>query len=90
MATTTLFQIPPGSTWQANGSQGWWMASGDRDNFWGLSVRPFQANDRVRLEAGVTSVSDNNLNQTTEFVVTMTAGTGGGGLLHIMATRVSL
>lgn len=88
MATTTYFQVTPGSTWQADGTQGWWMGVGDRDNFWGLSVRPFQANDRVRLEGGITSVSDNNLNQVTEFTVTMMAS-GGGGLLHFTAVRVT-
>lgn len=89
MTTTSYFQVEPGSTWQANGTQGWWIGSGDNANFWGLSVRPYQANDHVRLEGGITSVSDNNLNQTTEFSVTMTAGTGGGGLLHFTAIRVT-
>jgi hypothetical protein len=84
----TLFSFPPGSSWQANGTQGWWWGIGDRDNYWGLSVRPFQANDRVRLEGPIDSISDNNLNQRTEFLVTMTAS-GGGGLLHWTAIRVS-
>jgi hypothetical protein len=86
MATTEYHNADP--VWQANGTQGWWLASGDRDNYWGLSVRPFQANDRVRLEGPIDSVSDNNLNQTTEFTVTMIAS-GGGGLIHFTAIKVS-
>ncbi|MBX9944870.1 MAG: hypothetical protein K2Y40_12375 [Reyranella sp.] len=85
MAVSFFFANP---SWQANGTVNWWFDVGDRDNFWSVSVRPFQANDRVRLEGGIDSISDNNLKQRTEFRVTMTAS-GGGGLVKLTAIRVT-
>jgi hypothetical protein len=85
----SYFSFPPGSSWQADGTtQGWWWGVGDRDNYWSISVRPFQANDRVRLLGDIDAVSDNNLNQTTEFATQMFAS-GGGGQLHWTAIRVT-
>jgi hypothetical protein len=82
----SYFRLNP--IWQANGTSNWWMAVGDRDNFWSISARPFQANDRVRLEGAIDAISDNNLNQTTEFRITMSA-LGGGGLVKVTAIRVT-
>ena len=86
MAGVTYFSLNP--IWQANGTSGWWFGIGDRDNYFGISARPFQANDRVRLEGSIDSISDNNLNQRTEFVITM-AASGGGGLVHVTGIRVT-
>lgn len=84
MAQVAVIGVPPGSTFQAPGTQTWTWAIGDRDFYWGLAVQPFQANSRVRLEGPITSISDNNLNQTKEFVVTMASS----GLLHFTAIQV--
>lgn len=86
MANVAVFVANP--VWQANGTQAWNLGAGDRDNCWTFSVRPFQANDRATLEAGIFANSDNNLNQSTDVVVTL-AGSGGGGLIRLTATRVS-
>jgi hypothetical protein len=45
-----------------------WGPIGDRDIYWGFSVRPFQANNTVEILRMV-STSDNNLEQTTELTV---------------------
>lgn len=68
------------------------MAVGDGENFWSVSARPYQANDGVRLEAGVNGLSDNNLNQITTFTVTIFPNhnppIGTGGLIRITAAMV--
>lgn len=88
MATTTLLLGDPSSFWQANGPGGWTLFIGDRDNYWGLSVRPYQANTSVTLEGGITSISDNLLNQVTDCTVTMNS-LAGAGLLRFTAIKVS-
>lgn len=86
MATVHFRQSSP--VWQSAGTAAWNMVVGDRDNFWGFSARPFQANDTVVLEK-VSANSDNNLNQSTDIVITMIPGVGGGGLVRLAAGAVS-
>jgi hypothetical protein len=85
MANVSFFFANP--VFQANGPAAWNMPVGDRDNCWSFSARPFQANDRVILHE-VAANSDNNLNQSTDIVITM-AASGGGGLIRLTAMRVS-
>lgn len=85
MANVHFFFANP--IWQANGTIAWNLPIGDRDNCWSFSARPFQANDRVTVTS-ISANSDNNLNQSTDMLVTMQA-TGGGGLVRLTATRVS-
>jgi hypothetical protein len=82
---------PPG--WQAYGGPvGWWMAVGDRENFCSISARPFQNNDRVRLDGNIEAASDNNGNQITTFRVVISPNAnppvGGGGLIRVTAAVV--
>jgi hypothetical protein len=90
VATVTQFWCNP--VWQAYGQTAWNVAWGDRDFYWGFSARPYQANDIVRLDAA-SSNSDNNLNQSTDLVVTITDSFGGtprgqGGLIRLTAIKV--
>jgi hypothetical protein len=88
MATVTLIRIAP--AWQAYGEAAWNVVAGDRDNFYGWSVRPYQARDSAFL-VGVAAHSDNNLNQSTDMVVRLSANAGpvgGGGLIRITGIRV--
>jgi hypothetical protein len=63
---------------------------GDRDNYWGYSARPYQANSTVVLEK-VSANQDNNLSNSTDLVVTVipippdTSGT----LIRFAAIRVT-
>ncbi len=85
MANVRLSRINP--VFQAAGEAAWNVTGGDRDNFWGFSVRPFQANDTVVL-LRVAANSDNNLNQSTDLVINMIPS-GGGGLIRITQVVVS-
>ncbi len=88
MATVTLIRFAP--VWQAYGESAWNVVSGDRDNYYGWSVRPYQARDSAYL-VGVAAHSDNNLNQSTDMVVRLSANqgpVGGGGLVRITGVRV--
>ena len=78
-----VFRAAP--VWQAYGEAAWNVVSGNRDDFFGWSVRPFQARDSVFL-VGVAAHSDNNLNQSTDLVVRLSpngGSVGGGGLIRI-------
>jgi hypothetical protein len=89
MATVTLIRVNP--VWQAYGEMAWNVhPSGDGDNYWGWSVRPFQARDTAFL-SGIGANSDNNLNQSTDLVVRLSPNqgpVGGGGLIRITGARV--
>lgn len=90
MANVTVVRLNP--VFQTYGEMAWNIApSGDRDNCWVWSVRPFQARDSAFL-TGVQSNSDNNLNQSTDVVVRLSANeppVGGGGLIRITGTVIS-
>lgn len=86
MATAHFRQWSP--VWQSAGTAAWNVPVGDRDNYWGFSARPFQANDTVVVEK-VSANSDNNLNQSTDIVLRMIPGVGGGGLIRLAAGAVS-
>lgn len=69
----------------------WNVVAGDRDNFFGWAVRPFQARDSVVLTE-VAAHSDNNLNQSTDLVLRLTPNqppVGGGGLIRITGVKVT-
>jgi hypothetical protein len=88
MATVTLISFAP--VWQAYGEVAWNVVRGDRDNYYGWSVRPYQARDTAYL-VGVAAHSDNNLNQSTDMVVRLSANqgpVGGGGLVRITGVKV--
>jgi hypothetical protein len=73
------------------GETAWNVVSGDRDNCYVWSVRPFQARDSAFL-VGVAAHSDNNLNQSTDLVVRLSANAppvGGGGLVRITGAKIS-
>lgn len=77
-----VFQAPGEAAWNVNG----W---GDRDNYWGFSVRPFQANNTAVL-LRVAANTDNNLNTSTDLVVNVFSAPGiNGGLLRLAAVRVT-
>ena len=87
MANVTFFNANP--VYQAPGEMAWNITWGDRDNYWGFSVRPFQANNTAVLKT-ISANSDNNLNQSTDLVVDVISAPGiVGGLLHITGTRVT-
>lgn len=90
MANVTVIRWDP--VFQAYGEASWNLhPSGDRDNCWVWSVRPFQARDAAFL-SGVLASSDNNLNQSTDVVVRLSPNEppiGGGGLIRITATVIS-
>jgi hypothetical protein len=89
MATVTLIRLNP--LFQAYGETAWNVhPSGDGDNCWLWSVRPFQARDSAFL-SGVNANSDNDLNQSTDLVVKLMANegpVGGGGLIRITGAKV--
>lgn len=91
MATVIFRRIEP-PPFQAYGpAVGWFINIGDRDNFIGVSARPFQANDRVRLEGGVDAVSRNDLSQFTSFRVTIFpegVAVSTGGLLRLTGALI--
>lgn len=70
MATVIQYWNNPGSCYQADGTVEWTWKLGDRDFYWGFSVRPYQANQKVQLDS-VYAVSDNDNNQATHLVVTV-------------------
>ncbi|WP_406291420.1 hypothetical protein [Embleya sp. NBC_00896] len=84
MGTLSYFWAQP--VFQAPGTVAWNVPWGDRDWYWGFAARPFQANDTTVLER-VSANHDNNLNNSTDVVVTMISG--GGGLVRLTATRVT-
>ncbi|MCU4825486.1 hypothetical protein OCA00_28380 [Bacillus cereus] len=53
---------------QNSGDVEWEWKLGDRDNYWGFSVRPYQANDACEITR-MWVTTDNDLNQTTHFIV---------------------
>ncbi|OPX86364.1 MAG: hypothetical protein A4E53_03275 [Pelotomaculum sp. PtaB.Bin104] len=70
---------------QASGDTHWEWDYGDRDNYWGFSVRPYQANDACEtIRTWVTS--DNNLTQITHFMVRKLDS--DPGLLRFTAIRL--
>ncbi|AGL03921.1 hypothetical protein Desgi_4697 [Desulfoscipio gibsoniae DSM 7213] len=78
-----FIQAPP--VLQGTGDFHWEWDYGDRDNYWGYSVRPFQANEAVEtIRTWVTS--DNNLSQTTHFIVRKLDA--DPGLLRFTAVRL--
>ncbi|MEA2454229.1 MAG: hypothetical protein QOI45_491 [Thermoleophilaceae bacterium] len=89
MANVTLIRGNP--VFQAYGETAWNMSpSGDGDNCWVWSVRPFQARDSAFL-SGVAANSDNNLNQSTDLVVKLSPNegpVGGGGLIRITGAKI--
>jgi hypothetical protein len=95
MATVTQFWADPGACFQADGTAEWVWDHGDRDFYWGFSVRPFQANQSVEL-VRVWSTSDNDLNQKTHLLVTVGPAPPGpdtfpdstGTLLRFTAIKV--
>jgi len=86
MATVTRFFSNP--VLQNTATARWTWNFGDRDNYWGFSVRPFQANNTAEVTRVISS-SDNNLNQVTILDVTV-RGIGGPdvGLLRFTAIKV--
>ena len=90
MSSVTLIRLNP--IFQAYGETAWNVApSGDGDNAWLWSVRPFQARDSAFL-SGVNANSDNNLNQSTDLVVKLANNqgpAGGGGLIRITGAKVA-
>ncbi|MEV0727699.1 MULTISPECIES: hypothetical protein [Polymorphospora] len=88
MATVTLIRANP--VFQAYGEAAWNVVAGDRDNYFGWSVRPFQARDSALL-TGVAAHSDNNLNQSTDLIVRLSPNqgpVGSGGLIRITGVMV--
>ncbi len=87
MANVSYFFSAP--VFQAPGQVAWNFPWGDRDNYWGFAVRPFQANNTaVLLE--VAANQDNNLNNSTDIVFRVISAPGiHGGLFRFTATRVS-
>ncbi len=70
--------------WNLFGSYG-----GDRDNYWGYSARPYQANNTVVLEK-VSANQDNNLSNSTDLVVTVISAPGiNGTLIRFTAIQVT-
>ena len=61
---------------QQPGDVQWAWKHGDRDNYWGFAVRPFQANDECEI-VRMWVTSDNDLRQTTHFVVRKSDGDPG-------------
>jgi hypothetical protein len=89
MANVGLIRVDP--VFQSYGETAWNVVSGDRDNCYVWSVRPFQARDSAFL-VGVAAHSDNNLNQSTDLVVRLSANAppvGGGGLIRITGAKIS-
>jgi len=91
MATVEFRRLDP-PAFQAYGpTVGWFIEIGDGFNFIGVSARPFQSNDRVRLEGGVDAVSRNDGSQFTNFRVTIfPEGAAGstGGLIRLAGALV--
>jgi hypothetical protein len=91
MADVRLFQSNPGSAYQAPGPPiAWNLAWGDRDNFWGIAARPFQANNTVTLLRVGANTGNEIDHVSTDVVVTVDSALGiVGTLLRFTATRVS-
>ena len=62
-----FFQNVP--VYQAPGNAGWVWNRGDRDNCWVFSVQPYQANDPGVEVLEQWATTNNDLLQTTHFVV---------------------
>ncbi|AYB41679.1 hypothetical protein D5F52_26355 (plasmid) [Brevibacillus laterosporus] len=58
----------PAPVLQQPGDVEWEWVLGDRDYYWGFSVRPYQANEASEI-IRMWVTSDNRLNQTTHFIV---------------------
>jgi hypothetical protein len=87
MATVTFF-TPPNPVLQNTVTARWTWSLGDRDSYWGFSVRPFQANNTAEVTRVISS-SDNNLNQVTILDVTVRGiGSPDVGLLRFTAIKV--
>ncbi len=52
----------------------WTWALGDGDFYWAFAVRPLQANSAVSVQAPITAISDNDLNQVTVITVSVNPG----------------
>ena len=64
-ANVNFYTVDPSLAFQAdNTTMTWWWILGDNFSYWGFSVRPFNANNRVSL-TNITTQSDNDLVQTT-------------------------
>lgn len=86
MATVTQFWSNPVLQNTATGRWTWKL--GDRDFYWGFSVRPFQANNTAEVTRLISS-SDNDLNQVTILDVTVRGiGSPDVGLLRFTAIKV--
>ena len=90
-ANVNFYTVNPALAFQADNTvQTWWWILGDNYSYWGFSVRPYQANNRVSL-TNVTTQSDNDLVQTTFLTVAVSDPVGrniregGGGLLKFTA-----
>ena len=90
-ANVNFYGADPNVCFQADNTTATWSwVLGDNNSYWGFSVRPFQANNLVALNA-VATQSDNDLVQTTFLTVAVSdpsgpnIRTGGGGLLRFTA-----
>jgi hypothetical protein len=70
---------------QQSGDVQWEWKIGDRDNYWGFSIRPYQANDTCEI-IRMWVTTDNDLNQTTRFIVRKSDG--DPGLIRFTAIRL--
>ncbi len=86
MATVTLIRSNP--VMQSTVTARWRWKQGDRDSYWGFSVRPFQANNTAEVTRLISS-SDNDLNQVTILDVTVRGiESPDMGLLRFTAIKV--
>jgi hypothetical protein len=86
MATVTQFFSNP--VLQNAVNVRWRWKHGDRDFYWGFSVRPFQANNTAEVTRLISS-SDNDLNQVTFLHVTVRGiESPDVGLLRFTAIKV--
>jgi len=86
MATVTQFWSNP--VLRNTATARWTWKLGDRDFYWGFSVRPFQANNTAEVTRLISS-SDNDLNQVTILDVTVRGiGSPDIGLLRFTAIKV--
>jgi hypothetical protein len=75
--TETVFQA-------ARTTANWTWPVGEREDYWGYCVRPWQANSNLSVVTeGITT--DNNLSYTQNFQI----ATGSGGLMRFSAIRVA-
>jgi hypothetical protein len=81
--STDVYQGPGSTTWTFND----W---GDRESYWGFSVRPIEQADYSAVLDRVSSNMDHNLRISTDITVTVTSAPGvAGGLLRFTAVQVT-